>query len=166
VALWPRPPAPIAWIASDGDDAAIVMGGREVTLKPGARAYATGLWAQRRGFILPPDPAEAQRLQQIYFECDRRGCAPLAAARPAIAAWWGKRPPKEERGADLCNGARIVVYRADGPAPASCASARVLTRSDFAIGGSAEIFAEPRGWRIAWAQPLRGHRPWTNYAGS
>ncbi len=165
VALWPRPPAPVAWMAADGDDAAIVAAGQEVPLKPGARRYATQLWAQRRGFALTADPAVAEALQQRYFDCDRKGCAPIGPGRPAIATWWGKRPPEAERADRLCAGTDIVIYRAEGAAPAACRGAIVLTRADFAKGGAAEVFTAPVGWRIAWSQPLRGERPWTTGGG-
>ena len=33
--------------------------------------------------------------------------------------------------------------------------------ADFRKGGSAELYREGQGWRIVWAQPLRGQRPWT-----
>jgi competence protein ComEC len=161
VALWPRPPAPVAWIAADGDDAAIVVAGQEVTLKPGARQYATQLWAQRRGFSFPADTAGAEALEKGHFDCDRKGCAPIGSARPAIAAWWGKRPPKPDRADDLCVGVDILIYRAMGSAPPACRGAIVLTRADFNRGGAAEVFAAPAGWRIVWSQPQRGERPWT-----
>jgi competence protein ComEC len=158
VALWPRPAPPVAWIAADGDDAAIVVAGQEVAMKPGARAYATELWAQRRGFVMASDPATAQ---QAHFDCDRKGCAPIGPGRPAIAAWWGKRPPSLERWNALCDRTDIVIYRASSAPSPYCGGALVLTRADFARGGSAEVFRGPRGFRIEWAQPLRGQRPWS-----
>src|SRR5262249_61326691 len=60
VALWPRPPAPLAWIASDGGDAAVAFHGQEVALKPGVRSYATQLWAQRRRLALPEELGSAR----------------------------------------------------------------------------------------------------------
>jgi len=165
VALWPRPPAPVAWIAADGNDAAVVAEGREVPLKPGMRLYATQLWAQRRGFGFTADPAAAQALQQRFFDCDRKGCAPIGPTRPAIAAWWTKRAPNAERAGGLCAQTDIVIFRADVSPPSACRGAIVLTRADFARGGAAEVFASPLGWRIAWSQPLRGERPWTTSGG-
>ena len=158
VALWPRPPAPVAWIASDGDDAAIVAQGQEVALKPNMRAYATQLWAQRRGFSLPADAAKAQ---DALFDCDRNHCLPKAGASPAIAAWWTRRQPKSDQLDALCRGAQIVIVRASLTAPFSCQGAIVLGSDDFARGGAAEVYASPKGWRLLWAQPLRGVRPWT-----
>jgi competence protein ComEC len=163
VAVWPRPAAPVAWIAADGNDAAIVAEGQEVPLKPGMRLYATQLWAQRRGFTLAADPAAAAAVQQRFFDCDRKGCAPLGAARPAMAAWWSKRAPSDERSERLCAAADILIFRAEEPAPAACGGAIVLTRADIAAGGAAEVFAAPGGWRIAWSQPLRGERPWSTH---
>ena len=158
VALWPRPAPPVAWIASDGNDAAVVIQGQEVALKPDKRAYATQLWAQRRGFTLPLDAAAAQ---SAAFDCDRKHCAPINGTRPALSTWWSTRPPKSEQADALCTGAEIVVVRASFEPPASCAKAIVLGPRDFAQSGAAEVFADPRGWRIVWSQPLRGQRPWT-----
>jgi competence protein ComEC len=163
VALWPRPTPPVAWIAADGDDAAIVVGGTEVAMKPDARAYATGLWAQRRGFALP---ANAEAAQGAHFDCDRKGCVPIGPGRPAIAAWWGKRPPSLERWNALCDRTDIVVFRGASAPSASCGEALVLTRADFARGGAAEVFRAPHGYRIVWAQPIRGQRPWSSGSAS
>jgi competence protein ComEC len=161
VALWPRPAAPVAWIASDGDDAAIVAAGQEISLKPGVRAYATQLWAQHRGFTLAQTPLEAVARQKAAFDCNRLGCAPLGAGRPAIAAWWTRRKPAAGRLESLCAHADILILRADVATPSNCAAAIVLRRDAFAGGGAAEVFATPGGWRIAWSQAERGERPWT-----
>jgi competence protein ComEC len=158
VALWPRPAAPVAWIAADGDDAAVVVAGREIPLKPNTRLYATQLWAQRRGFTLPDDAVAAQR---ALFDCDRKGCVPLGGARPALAAWWSKRPPSVARFEKLCARADILIMRAQATAPWACRNALVLDREAFARGGAGEVFAAPGGWRVAWSQPLRGQRPWS-----
>jgi len=158
VAVWPRPAAPVAWIAADGDDAAVVVGGEEIPLKPNVRLYATQLWAQRRGFTLPADPVAAQ---QSAFDCDKKGCTPIGERRPAISAWWTKRKPSPVRLADLCDRTDIVILRADVQPPSKCDGALVLGRTDFALGGAAEVFAAPHGWRVVWSQPLRGQRPWT-----
>jgi competence protein ComEC len=158
VALWPRPAPPVAWIAADANDAAIVVHGQEVVLKPGMRAYATQLWAQRRGFSLPADPAAAQ---QASFDCDRKLCVPQAETQPALAAWWSTRAPKPEQIEALCSGAQVVVMRAAIDPPSACAGALILTPDAFARGGAAEVFHDPKGWRVDWSQPIRGDRPWT-----
>lgn len=158
VALWPRPTLPVAWMSSDGGDAAVVVGGEVVALKPQTRIYATQAWAQRRGLRLPAEPDAAMR---ALFDCDRSACAPHASTHPAIAAWWTKRVPKPERLAALCERADILMLRAATELPNACRDVHVIGREAFRRGGAAEIFSSPRGWRIVWSQPLRGIRPWT-----
>jgi competence protein ComEC len=159
VALWPRPPAPVAWIASDGGDAAVAFQGREVALKPGVRAYATQLWAQRRGLAIPADMARARG---ALFDCDFWSCAARPGVSPALGIWWTRRKPKPDRLAELCARADILVMKADADLPGDCRGVLVLRPADFVAGGAAEVFrGDKRGWRIVWAQPLRGHRPWT-----
>ena len=159
VALWPRPAPPLAWLASDGGDAAVAVHGQAIVLKPGQRAYATQLWAQRRGLSLPDDPAAALTHR---FSCDRASCTALPGQSPAIAAWWTRRKPKPDRLEAVCAHTEILLLRADVPVPAACAKAMVLRPADFDHGGAAEVFAAPGGgYRLVWAQPLRGVRPWT-----
>jgi competence protein ComEC len=158
VAVWPRPAAPVAWIASDGNDAAVVIGRQEVALKPGQRAYATQLWAQMRGLNLPADPVAAQAR---LFNCDRKSCSPLPAVHPAIAAWWSSRPPKPEQLGDLCRSAQILIIRAPLDPTGQCPGAMTLGPQDFERSGAAEVYAANGGWRLKWSQPLRGERPWT-----
>jgi competence protein ComEC len=158
VALWPRPAPPSAWIAADGDDAAVIVTGQEVVMKPGARQYATGLWAQRRGFIPPTDSAAAQT---GVFDCNRKGCLPVGSGRPALAASWTRKPPSADRYSDLCAAADIVILRSDTAPDRPCGAGVVLTRRDFQRLGAAEVFAQGMGWRIVWSQPLRGRRPWS-----
>ena len=161
VALWPRPAPPVAWIAADGDDAAIAVAGQVIPLKPGARAYATGLWAQHRGLALQSDKA-ALAAQTLAFDCNRKGCLPISHWRPLIATWWGRRSLKASQYDALCANADLVILRAKYPPSGRCGHALVLNPRAFELGGSAEVFAQPGGgWRIAWAQPIRGHRPWT-----
>ena len=160
VALWPRPAPPVAWVASDGNDAAIVAGGQEIPLKPGKRAYATQLWAQRWGFTLPADD-KAEAVQKAMFDCDRKHCAPLAGTRPAVATWWSTREAKPGVLEDLCRGADIMVVRANIAPPPECGRALMLQPADFAAGGAAEVFKAPKGLRLVWAQPIRGDRPWS-----
>ena len=161
VLVWPRPPAPVAWIAADGDDAAIVIGLLEVPLKPGARQYATQLWAQRRGFSLSSTLDAAIAEQSRAFDCDRKGCAANGFDRPALSAWWSRRPPSAARFEALCAHADILILRADVAPPPSCAKGIVIGAASFSRGGAAEVFGTPGHWRITWAQPLRGERPWT-----
>ncbi len=157
VSLWPRPPAPAAWIAADGAQAAVVQGHTDIRLRPGMKAFAADLWARRRGLA---EPKDADAAFKTRFDCDRSKCAPLTEERPRIAAWWTRRAPGAGVAARLCAGADILIWRREGPAP-SCPGARVLTPADFARGGSTEIYAAKTGWRFVWANDLRGRRPWT-----
>ncbi|MBV9511724.1 MAG: ComEC/Rec2 family competence protein [Caulobacteraceae bacterium] len=159
VLVWPRPPPPAAWIASDGDDAAVVAGGQVVALKPGMRAYAVQAWAQRRGLALAADPDKA--LTDVAI-CSRNGCQPAPGVHPAIAAWWTVRRPKPGVLDGLCRGADILILtRADLPTPDDCRRAITLSPEAFARGGAAEIFRIQNRWRIEWSQPQRGKRPWS-----
>ena len=158
VLLWPRPAAPVAWIAGDGKDAAVMIAGEAVAMKPGKRLYQTNLWTQRRGLALPIDPDGAQK---AHFDCNRDGCAPLGPARPAVSGWWTKRKPNAEKLDALCDRVDILVMRAEVTVPSGCHGAIVLRQADFRRGGSAEVFPTPSGWRMVWSQPGRGVRPWT-----
>jgi competence protein ComEC len=162
VAIWPRPAAPLAWIASDGDDAALAVGGQAVALKPGKRAYAIQMWSQAHNLALPPDAAATQAKA---FDCDRSGCAPIGADRPAIAAWWSTRPAPADRLAKLCAHADILIARAP-VSPSDCRAPIILGPDAFAEGGAADVYRSGAGWRIDWAQPRRGERPWSVPSGS
>ncbi|HEX9169153.1 MAG TPA: hypothetical protein VF886_09535, partial [Roseiarcus sp.] len=158
VALWPRPAPPAAWIANDGSDAAIIIGSEAVPLKTTSHLYAVQTWAQRRNLKLPPDPDAS--LSALY-DCNRLACAPRPGLRPAIAAWWTKRAPNPDRLAELCAHADFLILRAEARLPGACDGVRVLGRAAFERGGAAEIFSSGHGWRVEWAQPLRGQRPWS-----
>lgn len=161
VALWPRPAPPVAWIAADGDDAAVVVAGAELPMKPGARLYATQLWAQRRGFTLASSRTGAE---SPAFVCDRKGCLPAGPARPALAASWMRKAPSDERFETLCDGADFVILRSLTAPNRPCGHATVLTRADFERFGAAEIYPSAHGWRLVWSQQMRGHRPWAGGA--
>ncbi|MGH7015809.1 MAG: ComEC/Rec2 family competence protein, partial [Caulobacteraceae bacterium] len=158
VALWPRPAPPVAWIASDGNDAAIVAGGEEIAMKPGVRLYATGVLAQRHGLKVPADPVAAA---YAHFDCNRSGCAPIGDFHPAIGAWWTRRRVSMARLSEICEGADIFILRAPEPTPGECDGALVLRPADFNRLGAAEIYRSKNGWLFLWSQPLRGDRPWT-----
>ena len=160
VALWPRGPAPLAWIAADGDEAAVIDHGREIVMKPTMRAYATGLWAQHRGFTVGGTPEQLAADSARAFGCDRKACVPIGPIRPALAGWWFRKAPPPDRLEMLCARADILVSRAD-MAPGACPRALVLGPADFARGGAAEVYAAPRGWRLLWSQEPRGRRPWS-----
>jgi competence protein ComEC len=122
------------------------------------RQYATQLWAQRRGFTLAADPTPGQ---QALFDCDRKHCTPKAGTAPALSGWWSTRAPKPGDLDALCRASTILVIRAAVAPPASCAHVLVVGPDDVARGGAAEIYAARSGWRLVWAQTLRGARPWS-----
>ena len=156
VLLWPRPPAPVAWIASDAGGAAVVSQGVSVALRPEAKQFAADLWARRRGLKQPANPDAVAR---AHFDCNRTRCLPKPGDPIRLSAWWTRRKPHAGDVDHLCQGADFVILRGD-VLPEGC-GAHVLTGADFARGGSVEIFRAGRGWRLEWANPIRGVRPWT-----
>jgi competence protein ComEC len=160
VMVWPRDPAPAAWIAADGANAAVVLDGRAIVLKPTVRAFASEAWIVHRGLIAPFDPdAEAA----LAFDCNKMRCLPHVGVTPAIGAWWTRRAPKPEVLNDLCRASAILILKAQVETPPSCDGVLVLRPSDFARGGAAEVFpsATGDGWRLDWSSSWRGLRPWT-----
>lgn len=156
--LWaPRPPAPDVWISADGAAVAVREGRDAVLLRPDVKLFGAELWSRRRG--LTPLISEAERDER--FACDAWSCAPEGRASVRLAAAWNlKRPLKPGRLEALCASAEVVVVR-NAFRPETCAASLVLTGDDFARGGSAELWRAGEGWRVVWAQDLRGHRPWT-----
>lgn len=154
VALWPRPAPPDAWIAADGATAAVRSGDAAVLLRTDAKRFGAELWARRRGL----EPATWS-----LYACDRRVCAPGLGAPVRLALAWSRKTPDPETLSGLCVQSEIVVIRGPAPvrAPPLCAETVLLTGDDFARLGAAELYRRPNGWRIVWAQPLRGERPWS-----
>lgn len=158
VMLWPRPPAPVAWVAGDGNGAAIVRDGVMIPLKPGKRTYATDLWSARRGF---KHAADEDAARDLSFDCDRKSCLPLAGTEPALGVWWSTRPPPYQRLDAICRASSIVVLRSDIPPPPACEGKTVIGPADLDAGGAAELFSERGSLRLSWSEPIRGRRPWT-----
>ena len=158
VNLWPRPPAPDVWVAPEGSNAAIMAYGKPLLLRPDTGLFAAQLWMRRQGFE-PPTGADPRH--DAMFACDRRSCTPLADAPVRLALWAGRKPPKDDAFAQLCASAEVLVLRsALGPGQA-CPAATVFTGADFDRGGSVEMWRQGESWRLRWAQPERGQRPWT-----
>lgn len=157
MAVWlcPRPPAPDIWISSDGSAAAVRSGDEAILLRPDAKLFAAELWARRRG--LTPAGAEAR---DVGYDCDRWSCAPRqGAGEPRLAAIFTRRASTIEKKQPLfCDWAEVVVIRGKAP---PCPRALTLTEAEFVRGGSAELYRTATGWKIVWAQDLRGQRPWT-----
>jgi competence protein ComEC len=158
VALWPRPDAPDAWIAADGATAAVRSGDAAVLLRTDAKRFGAELWARRRGLT----PATWS-----LYACDKRICAPEPGAPVRLSLVWGRKTPDAETLSGLCVRSEVVVIRGAAPprTPPLCADTVLLAAEDFARGGAAELYRRSDGWRIVWAQPLRGDRPWSRPEG-
>ena len=158
VNLWPRPPAPDAWVASNGANAAIMAQGRPMLLRPDTGLFAAQLWMRRQGFEPPmgEDP-DHDRL----FACDRRSCTPTPEASVRLAIWAGRKPPRDDAFARLCASAEVLVLRSPLGPGQTCPQATVFTQEDFDRGGSVEIWRQGQAWRLRWASTERGQRPWT-----
>jgi competence protein ComEC len=155
VLVWPRPAPPDVWIASDGAAVAVRVDRRAVLLRPDARRFAADLWTRRRGLAIDDDPEAAR---DDLFICDRFACLPRGV--PDVALWAGKKRPKWTELEELCAPGRLVVLRSETPWR-GCEGAFLLTAEDFAVGGSAELWRTEAGWRVRWANEVRGVRPWT-----
>jgi competence protein ComEC len=161
VALVPRPSTPDLWIAADGAAAAVRIGDQAVLFRPDVKRFAAELWARRRGLA----PTENETPRDAVFDCDRWSCAPgSSGGGPSVAMVWSKKPVAADRLTALCARAEVVIIRGDAD-PAVCPRGVVLTASDFERGGSAELYRRNSGWRVVWAQHLRGRRPWSWGAG-
>ena len=162
VSLWPRPPAPQAWVSSDAAAAAVQDGRTAWMLRPKVKLFGADIWSRRRGLALEDDdPARARP-----FDCDRRICGARTASGARLVLWWIRRTPAGEELDELCRNADVVIIRAKNVVPSpACAGKVMLTGEQFARGGSAELFHERPGWRVTWAQDVRGRRPWSGSSG-
>jgi competence protein ComEC len=65
--------------------------------------------------------------------------------------------------AALCARAEVVVLRSgEAAGRPDCQGRLVIGERDFAWGRAAEVFRTPGGWRVAWAEPVAGRRPWSH----
>jgi competence protein ComEC len=163
VSLAPRGPVPDVWVASDGAAVAVRAGGEAILLRPDVKLFGPQFWAQRRALAIRGD---GQAARDAAFLCDRWSCLAKAnGPAPSVAAVWSRKPVSAARAAALCASADLVVVRGEA-APADCAGALMLSHRDFVRGGSAELYRTQTGWRVVWAQELRGRRPWSLFSGS
>ena len=158
VTLAPKPPVPDVWIAADGAAGALHSGKTAVLLRPDVKLFGAELWARRRGL----EPLETEAARDAVLDCDHWSCAPRPGAPVALGAAWNlRRPLPPGRLTEICRRSELVLLRNDFP-PESCPAPMVITGADVRRGGSAELYRQPGGgWRIVWAQDLRGRRPWT-----
>ncbi len=159
VSLAPRPPAPDLWISADGAAFAVRDHSQAIFFRPDVKLFAAQVWARRRGLEISD---KMQAVRDAAYACDRWSCAPRPDATvPRVAAIWTRRESTVDQTVPgLCARADVLILRGEAE-PSTCPAALTLSASDFAKGGSAELYKEPKGWRIVWAQPLRGVRPWT-----
>jgi competence protein ComEC len=156
VTLAPRPATPDVWVSGDGAAVAVRSARDAILFRPDVKLFGAELWARRRGL----DASGGEGPRDLAYDCDHWSCAPRPGAPVSVAAAWNlKRPLKPERLAQLCQ-AELVILRDDFPA-GTCPGRTLLTGADFASGGSAELYRTASGWKVQWAQDLRGRRPWT-----
>jgi competence protein ComEC len=157
VSLVPKPATPDAWVAGDGAAVAVASAHDAILFRPDVKLFGAELWARRRG--LDPSGGEAER--DLAYDCDHWSCLPKPGAPvPVAAAWNVKRELKPERLAAICGSAELIILR-DHFQPGTCPGKLVLSGEDFEAGGSAELYRRADGWKVRWAQDLRGRRPWT-----
>lgn len=158
VTLVPKPAAPDAWVAGDGAALAVRSAHDAILFRPDAKLFGAELWARRRGL----DPTGGEGARDLAYDCDHWSCLPKPGAPLRIAAAWNvKRPLKDGRLQALCDSAELIVLRDDFQ-PGTCPGKLLLTGEDFERGGSAELWRRrDGGWKVQWAQDLRGRRPWS-----
>jgi competence protein ComEC len=160
VSLAPRPPSPDLWVSADASALAVREDKQAILYRTDVKLFAAQVWARRRGLEQPADPLASRNRD---YDCDRWSCAPRANTdAPRVAAIWTRRASTIAKKLPVfCQWAEVVIVRGDAD-PAACPKALVLGARDFERGGSAEFYRQPSGqWRVVWAQPLRGDRPWT-----
>ncbi len=166
--LWPRTPPPDLWIAPDGANLAVATAGphrQAVLMRPRSQRFAFELWAKRRGYAFDPAGEEAQASADVRFSCKRSACTPVDGGATPVAAWFGLRAPDAQAVDALCAAAPVVVLRTGAVPPLAdaprCRGRVVLDEDDLARGGSPELWRARGGWRVLWAEAVRGDRPWT-----
>jgi len=157
VLVWPRPAAPIGWLGPDGANAADVVAGQVIPMRPDRRQFAFESFAQHRGLTIAPTSA--------HFQCARDLCLGPPDAHPRLAVWFTRRRPSAERLRQLCD-SDILLLTAPVPLPEDCRRPLLLRPDAFRRHGAAEILQEGASWRLDWTHPHRGDRPWTRAGGS
>ncbi len=156
VLVWPRPPAPVAWLGPDGSNAADIVRGEVVAMRPDRRQFAFESFAQHRGLPIA-GPSD-------HFRCTRDMCRGPADSHPRIAGWFTRRRPSHAALGALCE-SDILLLAAPVPVPADCRRPLVLRPETFRMYGAAEVVGQGNGWRLDWTSAHRGHRPWTRPPG-
>lgn len=156
VLVWPRPAPPIGWLGPDGANAADVVAGRVIPMRPDRRQFAFESFAQHRGLTVVAAPD--------HFQCGRDLCLGPPGAHPRLAAWFTRRRPSAERLRQLCD-SDILLLTAPVPVPDDCRRPLLLRPGAFRRYGAAEILKQGASWRLDWTGSHRGDRPWTRTPG-
>lgn len=160
VSLAPRPPAPDAWISADGATLAVRDQKSAIFFRPDVKRFGAEIWSRRRGLDFADTPQADQARRDGAFDCDRWSCLARPGGLPVAAIFTRRGSTIARKLPAFCARAEVIVVRG-AAAPDACPGRLVLSDADFRRGGSAELYRTPAGWRVVWAQPLRGDRPWT-----
>ncbi|WP_443750881.1 ComEC/Rec2 family competence protein [Asticcacaulis solisilvae] len=152
---WPRLPATDVWIDPTGGNAAIRTGAQAYVLRPKVKRYGFEQWSQRYG-LKPADIAARD------YDCSGYACTPLPDAKLRIGFWFSNRPPSAIALDTLCLNSDLVVLRSPlADWPDTCHGVNHISSGDFRRLGAMELTRAGASWTIKAAQPLRGHRPWS-----
>lgn len=154
---WPRLPATDVWVDPTGGNAAIRMGSQAYVLRAKVKQYGFEQWSQRYGLKVV-DTAARDR----DYDCSGYACTPLPDAKLRIGFWFSNKPPSAIALETLCLNSDLVVLRSPLAGwPGSCQGVNHVSSGDFRRLGAMELTRTAGAWTIKAAQPLRGHRPWS-----
>jgi len=154
---WPRLPASDVWIDATGGNAAIRSGAQAYVLRPRAKLHGFEQWSRRYG-LKALDTGARDR----DYTCSGYACTPRPDAGIRIGFWFSNKPPKPEVLDGLCRKSTLVVLRSpETEWPEACHGIRHFTGDDFHRSGAMELTQAGASWSVRAAQPLRGHRPWS-----
>jgi len=153
---WPRLPASDVWIDPTGGNAAIRIGRQAYVLRPKVKLYGFEQWSQRYGLKTDTSGRDHD------YDCAGYACTPLPDAKLRIGFWFSNKPPSAIVLDALCLNSNLVVLRSPlADWPATCQGVNHISSGDFRRLGAMELTRAPASWTIKAAQPLRGHRPWS-----
>lgn len=153
---WPRLPSTDVWIDPTGGNAAVRTDNRAYVLRPKVKLYGFEQWTQRYG--LKADETARDR----DYDCSGYACTPLPDAKLRIGFWFSNKPPSAIALDTLCLNSDLVVLRSPlADWPDDCSGINHISSGDFRRMGTMELTRTADSWTIKAAQPLRGHRPWS-----
>ncbi len=154
---WPRLAPTDVWIDPSGGNAAIRTGPEAYVLRPKVKLYGFTQWSQRYG-LKAADFAARDR----DYDCSGYACTPLPDAKLRIGFWFSNKPPSAIALETLCLNSDLVVLRSPlADWPDTCRGVNHMSSGDFRRLGAMELTRTTAIWTIMAAQPLRGHRPWS-----